>query len=234
MRATAVSRFLLALGTGLLLASPAAAITSLGLIWTSTGTSTITVYGSSTSTIEANLVVTLGAGDTLGGLGVSFLFDEDGENELDIVGMSEAFGVAAGMGVSFSPITLGPNGALIPGGVLDSQNGTPGLVEGFDSFANPIGTFASGPLTLTLGTIRFQTSGLRAKNTGGLDVRVAVLINGLDAVIDGAGTANCIGQMSRNDCPVTFGGATVNAPEPTTGLLLAFGLGLGLYYQRRR
>ncbi|MCA9510345.1 MAG: PEP-CTERM sorting domain-containing protein [Myxococcota bacterium] len=217
----------------MLLASPAAAITSLSLIWDSTGTSTITVTGASTTTITAKLLVTLEAGDTLGGLGVSFVFDQDNQNELDFVSMVEHVFVPAGGGTQFSPLAPGPNGSLVPGGVLDSSPFNAGLVEGFDSFASPLGQFASGPITLTLGSVTFQTSGLRAQ-TDGIDVQIAVLLNGLDAVIDGAGTANCIGQMTRNDCPVTFGGATVNAPEPTTGLLLAFGLGLGLYYQRRR
>ena len=110
MRATAVSRTLLALGTGLLLASPAAAITSLSLIWDSTGTSTITVTGASTTTITAKLLVTLEAGDTLGGLGVSFVFDQDNQNELDFVSMVEHVFVPAGGGTQFSPLAPGPNG----------------------------------------------------------------------------------------------------------------------------
>ena len=233
MRATAVSTLASAIATGLLLASPAAAITSLNLIWDSSGTSTVTVFGSSTTNLTARLVVTLEAGDTLKGVGVSFVFDEDNQNELDFVSMIENPNVAVppgGATNNFGPLLPGP------AFVFDSQFTNAGLIEGFDSVTGVSDQGATGPITLTLGSVTFSTNGLRALNdsANGFDLRVAVLLNGLDGIVDGSGHTNCIGQMQRNDCPVTFGGAYVNAPEPTTGLLLAFGLGLGLYYQHRR
>ena len=40
--------------------------------------------------------------------------------------------------------------------------------------------------------------------------------------------------MSRNDCPYSFGGLQLNVPEPATASLLIAGLGLGVFYNRRR
>ena len=233
MIGTAVSKFgsVLVLGFAVLVAaSPAAALSSVGLEWRGTGgATTVTVTGTGAVTLIADVTLTVESGqNNVNGVFVSFLVDEDSQNELNVVGGGEFSTVKLpGMANTMKPIVQGVD-------ILESPLGGPALIEKFDQ-GSLSGGLSLG--TVTLGSIKFSTN---AANLGDgvdgfelADVRVLVQQNGFDAISDSSG-ARCIGNLPRNDCPYEFGELFVNAPEPTTSALLLMGLGVGVFYSRRR
>ena len=224
MRVTVVSAFGFVFGlVTLFAASPAASLSSIDLLWRSTGAthvnpSTVTVE---TLTAEVILRVDDGAADVFG-VFVSFdifgIVGEPGLKKLNTVGGHED----DTPGFGFMPLIKGYT-------VTDSGANT--LVEFFDTGSLTGGL--SGPGAVTLGTIVFQTNpaNIGLGNGDQVVVRAFVAQNGFDAITDTSGN-RCIGDSSRNDCPYTFGELTV--PEPTTSALLVLGLGIGAFYSRRR
>jgi hypothetical protein len=230
--ATALSAFAFAIGlASLSAASPAAALSSIDVIWRSTGTSTVAVSTSNDVTLIADIVLKVESGaSTVSAVGLSFVVDEDSENELDVLGVREFTSVdLPGMGNVFNPLLTGTN-TLEPGCAPFSSCG-PALIELFDQ--GTLDTGATPGTTATLGSIKFSTNYRRiTRFDGGPDVRPLVQLNGFDGIVDSTGN-RCVGEVPRNDCPYEFNGAFV-IPEPTTSALIVVGLGLGLFYSRRR
>lgn len=238
MRATAVSAFGFVLGlVTIVAASPAAALSSVGLEWRGTGgLTTVTVSTNAQVTLIADVTLTVDVGaETVFGVFVSFEVDGDGGNELNVIGASELLTVnLPGMANTFSPLDPGTTTTIT--NFLGPANWSfpalpPTLIEGFDQASLTTGLTPGN--TVTLGSIKFQTNPWHLASFDDADVRVIVQQNGIDVISDTSGS-RCIGVLPRNDCPYEFGELRVNAPEPTTSALIALGLGVGLFYSRRR
>jgi len=224
------STLALAVPLALLLAPVAQAIPTFSLVWQETGTSIIAVSTTTSQRIVADLVFELEAGDTAIFFSGSFLFDEDLADELDFVSFRERIFIELLPGVNYGPLGFGPLPNRPP---VESSLAVGGLVSSFD-FVPQAGfstvPVLTGPLTLTLGTIAFQTNATRIANDG-IDARFDFLANGLDGYQFGD-FAFC--PSASTPCPVNFLGASVNAPEPTTATLLVAGLALGAFAESRR
>lgn len=214
MRATAVSTIkigLIYLVLTLLAAAPAAALSSITLQWRGNGGDTHLL---STDNQIVDIVLTVD-GDTISGVfwsvnytnEVSFIAGPG--NELATVNLP-------GMGNAFNPIATG-------------INDTGSVLENFDE-----ATLATGLVTgnaVTLGSIKFSINTGNRNSDNLADVTVLIQQNGIDGIADSSGT-RCAGALPRNDCPYTFGSLFV--PEPTTSALVVLGLGMGVFYSRRR
>ena len=225
MWATAVSTIkigLISLILSLLAAAPAAAISSVSLQWRGNGGdltigSTPGVLPPSPQIVDIVLTVD---GNTVIGVFWSVEYDP---TELAVVSTHEISPVnLPGMGNVFIPQAVGTT--TTTGGTLG------GIIGNFDERVDPISaTGLETGNTRTLGSITFNVIG---RSTDGVaDATVVIQQNGIDAISDSSGT-RCIGVLPRNDCPYTFGSLFV--PEPTTSALVALGLGLGVFYSRRR
>lgn len=144
--------------------------------------------------------------------GLSLRFDEDLGDELDLEGPASEF---LPEGYDFN-LTEGVDSSR------ESTSSVAGYVRTFEA-----ATFAEGPASeaFAVGTVDFLVNdGVEADGT---DLRVGLFNPGVDGLFDNAG--NDLGPSS------TFGTASVNpVPEPTTGALLALGVGaLGLAQGRR-
>lgn len=219
-------------------ASSAEAVPVVALEWRtpSASSTTISVSGTIEEEIVADIVLRLDAGDDSRGLFISFLWDEDGQDELDLIGFRESLSVS---GIGWGPII---QGVVATGAVpsVESSAGVSGVQGGFESVP-PLGSPApaSGPLAATLGSVSFRTNPANVTNDGN-DVRVDALANGLDAFIFG----NFVACDAATPCLVGFQGAAVNlaepdpvgmVPEPGTALLIAVaGLVAGLRSARSR
>lgn len=213
-----------------LAARPAAAASSMQIIWHDTGTPTITVSPDTDTVLRASVVL---VGDAAGisGFGFSFAFDTDLEDELDIAPASELSGCGA----------CTPGGAeqsaSIPGGPptgnrfnsiltrfnrnqVESTGSSAGLLGSFDQIAPIDLGLMSG--TVTLGSVFFKTNAANVR-TDGVDVEIVVAPDQFDAILDFEGN-----DISSS---VVFAGASVNAPAPLPipawgplgGSLLLFG-----------
>jgi hypothetical protein len=208
----------------LLFASSAYAASSLSLIWRQTGTATIDTTtnvpdgppGKSGGTI---LDVVLAA-DTVGlvGIFISFLYDTDLGNEMDFSsGIEDSLVNLKGAGNSFSPLALG----FGPLPSTESTGAVGGKVQGFDQASLSTGALSQ---TKTLGSLVFTfNKGI----TDGIDITIAVLINGVDTIVGPGG--------SNLSASTIFNGASVDGqmPEPTTAILIVLGLA-GLGFAGRR
>ena len=192
-------------------AGSASALSSVNLIWKSSGTDTL-----SSAEFSGILFIVL-QGDSpegIGGVFAAILFDTA---ELDFVSASEHSGKASkvGMGNQFAPLSAG----------VSANEGT-GTILGFDS-----GTTATGCIgcTITLGSVIFHVAA-PADSDGPNDVRLSVQPNGIDDIVSAAGGSS--GGALTN---ASFGNAEIagGVPEPTTALLVVGGL-LGLGYAGRR
>jgi len=227
------STLALAVPLALLLAPVAHATPMFSLLWQDTGTSSISVSTTTSQKIVADLVFELEAGDTFGLLVGTFLYDEDLADELDFVAFRENTFTGLAPGMTHGPFLIGPFVPPSSNVPQESSLASAGLVPGFDVipiFPLPPGPLPPvlGPLTITLGTVSFQTNASRIA-TDGIDLRFDVLPNGIDAY--GFGDFSVCGP---NPCPFSFPGASVNAPEPTTATLLVAGLALGAFVEARR
>ena len=190
-------------------AGSASALSSVNLIWKSSGTDTL-----SSAEFSGILFIVL-QGDSpegIGGVFVTILFDTA---ELDFGHVHERSGASAkvGMGNQFAPLSAGVT--------VDEVTGT---ILGFDSASIATGCIGC---TITLGSVLFWVTAPPADNDGPNDVRLAVLPNGIDAIVSAAG-----GSSGGALTTASFGNAEI-LPEPTTGLLIVGGL-LGLGYSGRR
>lgn len=231
------ARSALALAVPLILsmAPVAQAIPTFSLVWQETGTSSIAVSTTVSQRIVADLVFELEAGDTFGLLGGTFVYDEDLADELDFVWFRENTFTGLAPGTTHGPILIGPFVApcCVP---QESSLTSAGLAPGFEVgpiLPLPPGPLPPvlGPLTITLGTVSFLTNASRIA-TDGIDLRFAVLPNGIDAYA--FGDFSVCGTNQSAPCPFSFPSASVNAPEPTTAMLLVAGLAFGAYAESRR
>ena len=194
-----------------LAAGSASALSSVNIIWKSSGTDTISPATS--ATVTALIVLSGDSPEGIGGVFVTILFDTA---ELDFVSASEHSGKASkvGMGNQFAPLSAG----------VTANEGT-GTILGFDS-----GTTATGCIgcTITLGSVIFHVAA-PADSDGPNDVRLSVQPNGIDDIVSAAG-----GSSGGALTTASFGNAEIaGVPEPTTALLVVGGL-LGLGYAGRR
>ena len=196
-----------------LAAGSASALSSVNIIWKSSGTDTVSPTAGD---VETALIVLQGdATEGIGGVFVTILFDTA---ELDVASVLEHSGKASkvGMGNQFAPLNAG---------VTIDESG--GQILGFDSAAG----LSTGCLscTITLGSVVFNVTA-PADNDGPNDVRLAVLGNGIDAIVSAVG-----GSGGGATTTAAFGDAEIAGavPEPTTALLVVGGL-LGLGYAGRR
>ena len=222
MRATAVSTIktgLISIVLTMLAAAPAAAISSISLQWRGNGGDTGLAASEVGNSAIADIVLNVD-GNTVIGVFWSVTYDP---TELTATASNEINSInLPGMGNTFIPQLSGTS--TTTGGTLG------GLVENFDERVDPI----SGPglatgNSRTLGSITFNV--IASNNDGVADVQVVIQQNGIDAISDSSGT-RCIGVLPRNDCPYEFGSLFV--PEPTTSALVVLGLGMGVFYSRRR
>lgn len=205
-------------------ASSAEAVPVLALLWRtpSASSTAISVSGTVEEEIVADIVLRLDAGDDSRGLFVSFLWDEDGQDELDLIGFRESFSVP---GIGWGPII---QGVVATGAVpsVESSAGVSGVQGGFESVA-PLSAPApaAGPLAVTLGSVSFRTNPANV-TTDGNDVRIDALANGLDAFIFG----DFVACDAATPCLVGFEGVAVDlaesepvgmVPEPETAMLIA-------------
>jgi len=215
-----------------LLTSPALAIPTLSLVWQETGTTSIDVSSTFEQTIVADVVLDLQAGDESWGAFVSFVFDEDLGDELDFVFLWERQQVDFPNGGLWRPVVRGQ----APSVTTESDATTAGSALGFDSAIAPVqgGGLSNGgvgPVTVTLGTVAFRTNPTNIA-TDGADLSVAIQLNGIDAFLDSDGSVIC-GATTPCDGLINFPGASVNIPEPASGLLIGTSI-LGLLYAKRR
>jgi len=196
-----------------LAAGSASALSSVNIIWKSSGTDTVSPTAGD---VETALIVLQGdATEGIGGVFVTILFDTA---ELDVASVLEHSGKASkvGMGNQFAPLNAGTT--------IDESGGQ---ILGFDSAAG----LSTGCLscTITLGSVVFNVTA-PADNDGPNDVRLAVLGNGIDAIVSAVG-----GSGGGATTTAAFGDAEIAGavPEPTTALLVVGGL-LGLGYAGRR
>jgi len=202
----------------MLAAAPVAALSSVDVVWRSQPSDPRLPASASGTTQIADITLTVDSGaNTVFGVFWSVGYDAA---ELTVIGGREGNNSSLavnlpGMGNEFSPVAPGVN------------TSTPGLVQGFDEGTTGTGLVAGN--TRTIGSVKFTVSSVIEDGAG--DVQVLIQQNGIDAISDSSGS-RCIGALSRNDCPYTFGAAFV--PEPTTATLVVLGLGVGVFYNRRR
>jgi hypothetical protein len=209
----------------LLWGAPALAVPIVAMQWrTGTGSSArIEVSGTLEQEIVADVVLMLDAGDDSRGIFLSVLWDDDGQDELDLVGFRESPSVT---GIGWAPVVPGPGGgSAVPS--VESLPGVAGVQGGFES-APPFGSMASvsGPLAVTLGSVAFRTNPANIASDGA-DVQMSALANGVDGFIFG----NFVACDASTPCNVAFLGAAVDlaatpaglVPEPASGLLLLVG-----------
>ena len=210
-----VTAFVVAVVGLTLAAGSASALSSINIIWKSTGTDTIPATPAVSTTVTAAIVLQGDATEGIGGVFVTILFDTA---ELDVASVLEHSGKASkvGMGNQFAPLNAGTT--------IDESGGQ---ILGFDSAAG----LSTGCLscTITLGSVVFNVTA-PADNDGPNDVRLAVLGNGIDAIVSAVG-----GSGGGATTTAAFGDAEIAGavPEPTTALLVVGGL-LGLGYAGRR
>ena len=196
-----------------LAAGSASALSSVNIIWKQSGTDTVSPAVS--DVVTAAIVLQGDASEGIGGVFVTILFDTA---ELDVASVLEHSGKASkvGMGNQFAPLNAGTT--------VDEAGGQ---ILGFDSAAG----LATGCIscTITLGSVVFNVTA-PADNDGPNDVRLAVLGNGIDAIVSAVG-----GTGGGATTTASFGNAEIAGavPEPTTALLVVGGL-LGLGYAGRR
>ena len=219
MRATAVST----VKTGIisivlirLAAAPVAALSSLDVTWRSAGSPKLPVGTTGVQIADITLTVDIGA-NTVSGVFWSVGYDA---TELTAIGAREGDNSTLttnlpSMGNEFAPIAPGADITTV------------GIVTGFDQ--GTLGTGLVAGNTRTIGSVKFNVTNVIADGQG--DVQVVIQQTGIDGIGDSSGT-RCIGALSRNDCPYSFGAALV--PEPTTATLVVLGLGMGAFYNRRR
>lgn len=215
-----------------LAASPAAATPTFSILWQDTGTSSIAVSTTVSQVIVADIVLELGAGDSLSLVSGALAYDEDFADELDFLTFRE-HRVDVGGGAFAGPINPGPNLFSIPSASvfppIESTATSAGLADGFEIVGPGTPGLVSGPILLTIGTAVFRTNPSNVA-TDGVDLRFTIPVNGLDGYVWPDGEL-C---NDATPCPFTFMGASVNAPEPTTATLLVAGLALGAWAGRGR
>jgi hypothetical protein len=203
---------LVALLTGAVSASSASAAPIVDIIFTGT-TGAGTTGGSSINAapgdvLTAHIVLTADAAG-ISSYGVSLIFDADGLDELDIVSATETL-----------PAPFQFNLTAGVASTLESVPGSAGNILTFEA-----ATFGAGPPpppSVVIGIVEFLVTANVA--TDGEDITSGLFNSGIDDMNDNAGT-----QITD----ITFNGASVGVPEPTTALLLGLGLaGFGLRGRR--
>jgi len=220
VRATAVSTIktgLVSIILTMFVAAPVAAASSVTLQWRGQ-TSTHLSAGDGNGNLVAPIVdiilnVDNGA-NTVTGVFISVSYT----NEVSFTGAGGELAAVdlPGMGNEFVPLTSGL-----------TDNGS--IVSNFDTGTLGVGLVAGN--SRTLGSMVFSINQANRNNDGLPDLTVVVQQNGIDGIVDSSGT-RCAGALPRNDCPYTFGSLFV--PEPTTSALVVLGLGMGVFYSRRR
>lgn len=208
------------------LAREAAASVEIGLEWVatssvnpiSTGTlGTPDYVGLPGDVVTAELVVSLGPGDTLSVVATSLEWDLDLKDELDLILASEPPSIAFPNGALLTPITPEPSGSQ------ESDATQPGFVQTFET-GTLTPPFAEGSVMFSIGTLEFElTTNLE---TDGHD---------LFPLFDGLGVDGASDEFFMDIGPsVVFHPASVNlVPEPGGALLVGWAL-LGLASVRRR
>ena len=208
-----IAAFVVAVVGLTLAAGSASALSSVNIIWKSSGTDTISPATS--ATVTALIVLSGDSPEGIGGVFVTILFDT---GELDFISALEHTGKAAkvGMGNQFAPLNAG----------VAANEGT-GTILGFDSATTATGCVGC---TITLGSVVFHVAA-PIDADGPNDVRLAVLPNGVDDIVSAAGGSSGGALTTASFGNAEIAGAAV--PEPTTALLVVGGL-LGLGYAGRR
>ncbi|MEE3331573.1 MAG: hypothetical protein VX246_11950 [Myxococcota bacterium] len=204
------------------LATSASALSSVELVWSnnSSASSPSVIAVSASNIVTANIVL---HGDAVGiaGVFVSIQFDPV---ELYAFNAHEHFtgNTGPGSGTSFGPVG--------PGVVIDNSAG---WITNFDSAAGPpfVGCVNC---TVTLGSVQFHAWGIWNGGVNDVDVNLAVLPNGVDAIVlpSGAQVDVPLGQLSVDDgCRAHCGswdgpyppGLISGVPEPGAVTLFALG-----------
>ena len=229
MRATAVStikRGLISIVLTLLAAAPAAAVSSVDLQWRGNGGASQS-YNLGTEIVDIVLTVDAAA-NTVNGVFWTVQYDA---TELSVVGAFEGNPsdnqIGPGLALTSNTVNLPGMGNQFTPVAAATGTGTVGLVQGFDVSTLTTGLEAGN--SRTIGSVKFLITNVISDPD--VDIQVVIQQNGIDAISDTSG-ARCVGALSRNDCPYTFNALFV--PEPTTATMVVLGLGLGVFYNRRR
>ena len=220
MRATAVSTIkigLISLILTILAAAPAAALSSVTLQWRGNGGDTrLADAGNALPNQIVDIVLTVdGGANTV----IGVFWSVNYTNEVSFI---------AGPGNELASVNLPSMGNTmepISAGIDDTGS----VLQNFDQASLSTGLEAGN--SVTLGSIKFSINEGNRQDDGLADVTVLIQQNGIDGISDSSGT-RCAGVLARNDCPYTFGSLFV--PEPTTSALVVLGLGMGVFYSRRR
>jgi len=199
---------------GTLGASPAAALSSVDLVWKHT--SDTHIDPSSSTTVTA-LIVLQGDSVGVGGVFVTISYDTVG---LDAISAIEHSGKAArvGMGNQFSPTPLGVTISEATGEIFDFGSAT----------------IATGCIhcTVTLGSVIFHVASYSNTNFpfAPPDVELTILPNGIDGIVSASG-----GLLPGTVVTATFGGLYIGGiPEPGTATLVSLGVVSLAWSARRR